>query len=242
MAASMQAALAIRSRYDFVWTNVGDRNAQTGMVDGSRGYQIDTGYDYKYNGTSWRNTAVGLVPIMPTTVSGTGTSLGVGGQVNLVNATSAQINGIFTAEYDNYRIDINIPDSSAAFSVFLQMCVGGTVDTTATNYDLGAMSGTGASASAGQALAASSWNIGASSLTARIMDMSLEMKRPFLAKPTQTIAFASAGSNPMTSSASVSTRIMNHRASTSYDGLYFSFAGGNPTGIIHIYGWNNGAK
>lgn len=241
MAASIQTALGFRTRFDFVWTNLAGRTAQTGMVDGSRGYQIDTGFDYKYNGTVWRNTSTGLVPIMPTTVSGTGASLGVGGQVNLSGASSAQINGVFTAEFDNYRIDCNLPDSTAALTVTLQMSSAGSPDTTATNYDNTSLSGIGTTASSGQAIATANWNIGETTATSRIMDISLEMKRPFLLKPTQVIAFASGTTNPMTTTAGAGMRMLQHRPSTSYDGLTFTFTGA-PTGVIHIYGWNNGAK
>lgn len=51
---SVQAALNNRERYDFVWANSGERSGQLGMVQGSRGYQIDTRTEYLYDNSSWR--------------------------------------------------------------------------------------------------------------------------------------------------------------------------------------------
>lgn len=51
---SVQAALSKRERYEFVWANDAERTAQTGMAEGSRGYQIDSRTDYLYRTSSWR--------------------------------------------------------------------------------------------------------------------------------------------------------------------------------------------
>lgn len=51
---SVQATLSKRERYDFVWANSTERTAQTGMVEGSRGYQLDTKSEYIYDNSNWR--------------------------------------------------------------------------------------------------------------------------------------------------------------------------------------------
>ncbi len=51
---SIQTALNKRQRYDYVWTDQADRNAQTGMVQGSRGYQVDVKGEYIYDNSAWR--------------------------------------------------------------------------------------------------------------------------------------------------------------------------------------------
>lgn len=43
-----------RQRFDFEWANAAARGAQTGMVQGSRGYQIDTKTEYLYDAGQWR--------------------------------------------------------------------------------------------------------------------------------------------------------------------------------------------
>lgn len=243
MAASIQTALGFRTRFDFVWPSITERTAQTGMVDGSRGYQIDTGFDYRYNGTLWRNSATGLVPIQPISVSGTGVSLGAGGQVVLTAAGSGiQINGIFSAEFDNYKIDLDIPTSSANIVINMGLSVGGTTDTSA-NYDLQALTGVGAGATAGQVVAATSWGIyPGSSATNRIMDLEMGFRRPFLAAPTIVTSIGIATISTMTNASAFACKLFSHRLSTSYDGLTISSTGGTITGVIHCYGWNNGAK
>lgn len=52
--ASVQSALSKRERFDFVWANSAERTGQTGMVQGSRGYQIDTKTEYLYDNSNWR--------------------------------------------------------------------------------------------------------------------------------------------------------------------------------------------
>jgi hypothetical protein len=51
---SVQAALANRQRYSYVWANDAARTSQTGMVEGSTGYQIDTQVDWVYRSSNWR--------------------------------------------------------------------------------------------------------------------------------------------------------------------------------------------
>lgn len=190
-----------------------------------------------WNGTAWRYS--GLVPIFPTTVSGTGVALGTGGQVVLTTVTAAQINGIFSAEFDNYRVDLDMPDSTAAITALMQLSVGGTADTAA-NYDTLALQAVGTTASGTQALAATSWGIIAgAAATNRTLDTSMEFKRPFLLKPTQVIAVGVANATSMTTASAVGTKLLSHRAATSYDGLTFTFSAGTPTGVLHVYGWNN---
>lgn len=52
--ATIQAALNKRERYDFVWAISSERTSQTGMVQGNRGYQIDTKSEYIYDNSAWR--------------------------------------------------------------------------------------------------------------------------------------------------------------------------------------------
>jgi hypothetical protein len=54
-ATSVQNAFNKRQRYQYVWANATARGAQTGMVEGSLGYQVDTQTDYIYSNTAWRN-------------------------------------------------------------------------------------------------------------------------------------------------------------------------------------------
>lgn len=51
---SVQAAFSKRMRYTYVWPTSSERTAQTGMVQGSTGYQVDTKTEYIYDNSNWR--------------------------------------------------------------------------------------------------------------------------------------------------------------------------------------------
>lgn len=53
-ATSIQSALNFRQQYNFVWANAAARTAQTGMVQSSTGYQLDTKTPYIYDNSAWR--------------------------------------------------------------------------------------------------------------------------------------------------------------------------------------------
>jgi len=53
-ATSIQAAFNKRQGYNFVWATQSDRTAQTGMSQGSTGYQLDTKSEYIYDNSAWR--------------------------------------------------------------------------------------------------------------------------------------------------------------------------------------------
>jgi len=54
MATSVQNALLFREMHSFSWANATERGAQTGMIVGDIGYQIDNLVYYRYDGTAWR--------------------------------------------------------------------------------------------------------------------------------------------------------------------------------------------
>lgn len=53
-ASSIHNQFALRERYDFQWANDAERQAQTGMVQGSRGYQSNTRSEYLFDSAAWR--------------------------------------------------------------------------------------------------------------------------------------------------------------------------------------------
>lgn len=53
-ASSVQNALSLRQGYNFVWANSTARTGQTGMTQGSTGYQVDTKTPYIYDNSAWR--------------------------------------------------------------------------------------------------------------------------------------------------------------------------------------------
>lgn len=53
-ASSIHTQFALRERYDFSWDSDAERNGQTGMVQGSRGYQSNTRTEYLFDAGAWR--------------------------------------------------------------------------------------------------------------------------------------------------------------------------------------------
>ena len=84
MAASVQDALNNRSRYNYVWDDAADRTAQTGMINGSAGYQIDTKGEYVYDGAQWVLRTLAAQSFTPTWINLTVGSGTVTGTVSVV--------------------------------------------------------------------------------------------------------------------------------------------------------------
>jgi len=73
LASSTQTALNKRQRFTFVWANSAARTAQTGMVAGSTGYQVDTKDEYTYTGSAWNlNQRIVAFPISNNVGDGSG--------------------------------------------------------------------------------------------------------------------------------------------------------------------------
>ena len=176
----------------------------------------------------------GHTAIIPTSVAGTGVTVGASGKVSFTASTSISLNGIFTSTYDHYKVEIYTTASSTAVLRVVLRSAG--TDATAANYDytlLYANSGTPGSATVA---ANAYWTLNAS-ISSTMMKHNLELTNPFLASMTtaigRSVAYASA----------VAPLIGNfgggHRLSTSYDGLTFTASTGSLTGTIRVYGYNN---
>jgi hypothetical protein len=92
------------------------------------------------SGGTGATTGVTMVPIIPTGVtvsSGSGSRNTATGVVTITSATVANINGIFSADYNAYKI-IFYPTAGASDYIFLRMNSGGTQNNT-TNYSMGSL-------------------------------------------------------------------------------------------------------
>lgn len=114
----------------YLWANAAARNALTGMVAGATGYQSDTALEYTYNGTAWRVSTPGLVPIIPTAaVPSSGTATIVGNKVSVNQAPlSLRIDGVFSTDFTNYRVLLEIDSLTTTNNFTLQFSAGGTPD------------------------------------------------------------------------------------------------------------------
>jgi hypothetical protein len=105
LADSTQRALAKRERFDFVWANSGERTGQTGMVQGSRGYQIDTETDYVYDNSAWQivrahaEYTAGGTSVPTTTLTMAGTLTYVSANSTSTTITTAVSSGTFQVNF-----------------------------------------------------------------------------------------------------------------------------------------------
>jgi hypothetical protein len=75
---SIQAAFDKRQRYDYVWPTATERGSQTGMTQGSRGYQVDTKSEWIYDSSNWRLAASYFEGTASTGALATASAIGVG--------------------------------------------------------------------------------------------------------------------------------------------------------------------
>lgn len=176
----------------------------------------------------------GHTAIIPTSVAGTGVTVGASGKVSFTASTSISLNGIFTSTYDHYKVEIYTTASSTAVLRVVLRSAG--TDATAANYDYTLLYANSGSPSSATVAANANWTLNAS-ISSTVMKHNLELTNPFLASMTtaigRSVAYASA----------VAPLIGNfgggHRLSTSYDGLTFTASTGSLTGTIRVYGYNN---
>jgi len=176
----------------------------------------------------------GHTAIIPTSVAGTGVTVGASGKVSFTASTSISLNGIFTSTYDHYKVEIYTTASSTAVLRVVLRSAG--TDATAANYDYTLLYANSASPGSATVAANAHWTLNAS-ISSTMMKHNLELTNPFLASMTtaigRSVAYASAVA-PL-----IGHFGGGHRLSTSYDGLTFTTSTGSLTGTIRVYGYNN---
>lgn len=174
----------------------------------------------------------GLFPVIPTSVAGTGVTLGASGKVSFSASTTVNINGCFTADYDNYLLVLDMTHA-ASNSITARLRVGG-VDSSATSYHYEILYGTGASATAA-ATASAAYIQGDFAGTRRSAE--LKLYGPALAATT---VWEYRGSTILTATTmGLFTQSGQHVVSTAYDGISLIAPASTITGSVRIYGYNN---
>lgn len=240
MATSVQDALDAlvndaRQIQTFVWANTAARNAQTGMTEGDEGYQLDNNTNYQYTGTAWvAQYSGGLVPIVPTSVAGTGVSLNAAtGLITTSSSTAVNINGCFTSAFRNYRIFLESTGTAATVVVTLRASGTDSI----TNYDRTELLARNATVS-------SSTNLNGASATVigfanTLIQADIDLSGPQVAVPTTMLTRGGVHSNPAVQNTSngLVTNFISHRPSTSYDGITITYSAAQ-SGTIRVYGYN----
>lgn len=234
---ALQTATGVKN---YRWADATERAAQTGMEEGDRGYQEDTGLDYYYDGSNWLVNLPGLNLVTPSSVAGSGATLQGRGVVVLSSVTGAVgIEGVFTSRFRNYRVLMDLT-TSANVVLGLQLRQGST-NATGSVYDRQAIRGRPAGPSAVQDLGSTAWNINITTGAGVRHVASLDLFSPNQPTPTQGVATVLSTLNPMVATDNVGAGVWGclHRTSDAYDGLNIvAPSSGSVSGTIQVYGYN----
>lgn len=179
----------------------------------------------------------GLHLITPTSIVSTGTgnssSINANGSVTFSTCATLSLNGVFSADYDNYMIVMrHVGSDASAFNVDLRLRLSGT-DANGSNYTTQGLGATGTTVDGGGGRSSNLTLARISSTNNTLRSgLVLHVYGPNLAQPT---AFRS-----LTVEGYDNARIIDyagtHSVSTGYDGLTLSRPVGSFSGLVGVYG------
>lgn len=233
-ASSVQAAFNVRQIRSYKVANAAALTALTGMTEGDIADRADIDATYRYNGTSWRVTSAGTIPVVPTSVSGTGVSFSINGKVSFTAATSITINGIFTSEYENYCVIYNA-DQSLAAGLTMRLSLAG-VAAAGTQYDHQQTYSTGTTAAGFQSINVNTFNL--QSGGGQGQSGKFDIFNPAVAVNTR-LKSLFITHNSGTGVMYDGTVGGVHKLNVAYDGIVILPTNGTLTGSLRVYGYNN---
>lgn len=203
-----------RQLQTFSWVNAAARTAQTGMMAGDFGYQVDTKVPYQYDGTSWN-------PLVPNSTIA---------QEDVSAESSFVIDGL--TGYRQYEVILDLPTSSTGNSLSAQLRNNGVTDTTSA-YRRIRLSGSGSAASAATSAVATSW----SGLTFNnVTDKYLRFVITGLNESQRTAADLTAIGMDTSSGEVISHMALLHKVDSPFNGIEFTVSSGTVTGSYTVRG------
>jgi hypothetical protein len=195
------------------FTNAAARTAAiTSPVEGQMTYLEDVDRYFHWNGSAWVSpfgmTLVSTVTVPP-------------------SSTNVSLNNVFTSEFRNYQIVMNILGDSAGFTMAARMRLSG-VDNTAASYGFQLLISAGSGSSNARTESTTSARVGGCS-NAAWQSLVMSVNNPAIAQPT-TGFVQSQYSIPLEQELTA----YRHLVSTAYDGI--TFIGGPFRGTISVYG------
>ena len=186
-------------------------------------------------GYGWSSPAVseelgGMVLVAPTSIdySGTSASIGTNGSVEFTAVTSLTLNGVFSADYENYVLDVAMLSSSNYVAQMQLVDSGGVADGTDYSTALATVSGSILGASATQTnttgfliLPDTTWSWS-----------KVDVYSPYLERATAFRSVSVNGKNTV----NIYDYACHHALYNSYDGIKVTPAVGEATGSISVYG------
>jgi hypothetical protein len=174
----------------------------------------------------------GLVPMVPSSVAGTGVTVSTSGLVTFAAASTASVNGVFTTLYKNYKVLINVSNSSQV-TLSYNFRVSGSDNGTA-NYSQQRLIADSTSVSGVRATGQTSGLLGQLVLS----DFSFfdcTMFQPFEATKTGLIVH----NDSFVGGAYITNLAGQFGAATSFDGFTIFPASGTITGTMSVYGYRS---
>jgi hypothetical protein len=170
--------------------------------------------------------------IKPTSIANSGgsASIGTNGQVTFSGVTSVSLNGVFSADFDNYVVSVRAVLASGGTGLSIRYRVAGS-DASGANYTRQNLDAGGTAVTASRNSSETSTRIGFVSATQRD-GTNVYIYGPYLAQPTATRCTSVSGS----SSAYLYDVASTHSLSTSYDGLTVLTSSSSITGALQVYG------
>ena len=170
----------------------------------------------------------GLILLTPTSIAYTGTSatISANGSVSFSAVSSLSLNGVFSADYDNYMIATHLKSTSGS-NIAGRLRASGTDNTTGYTRQYIDVDGTSV---VGQRASTSYFNSLVYSYNNQKSGSIIYIYGPYLAQPTalRTVIVSDASNASMTDVAGT------HSVSTAYDGI--TFYAGTSTGRVAVYG------
>jgi hypothetical protein len=174
--------------------------------------------------------ASGLDLITPTSIANSSGSASLsGGAVTFTNVSSVSLNGVFSSNYDNYRIVVNGNASQNTGSFYLRLRLSGTDASGASDYIYQVVEFSGATVTA-TGRTTSSFDM--SYLNTTKMTGTADVLGPNLAAVTGYQLIGSRSNN-------LSLDGGYHNLTTQYDGFTIFTSAGTASGVVRVYGYKN---
>jgi len=184
--------------------------------------------------SSLSGAAPGMVLMKPTSIahSGTSATLGANGQVTFTSVESVSLNGVFSADFDNYVVSCRLIADTANINVFAKLRASGT-DAVGANYTWQRLRANSTTVDASRNSGATKANIAEGSVTAA-SGFNLSIYGPALAQPTAMRSTTIMGRD----GARLTDLASTHSLSISYDGVTIAMDAGFSylTGALQVYG------
>jgi hypothetical protein len=191
-----------------------------------------------YDGTAWQELAsaqTDLTAYSTTAQMNTAITAGVG--LTLINTTtfsaaaSVQVDNCFTTTYDSYKINLRVYGSVGQYPR-LQLCSGGTANTSSYSYGANFFDsgGNNAISNYGSGAYGEIPYIGTTSTVYSLIEFQVD-------NPALALATNIRGNGLQASTAR--NFFVHHSTASAYDGIKIYANSGNITGTIRIYGYKN---